>query len=123
MQRRTLILVYNADNGLFNALFDWAHKLFSPETYECSLCRYTYGLTGLRRQWKEFLESLGCPVVFLYRVQFRERYPGLDLRFPAVLVETEPPPRVLLSAQEITTAGSLETLIELTRQRFRESDR
>lgn len=122
MQPQTLLLVYNADNGLFNALSDWAHKLFSPETYECSLCRYTYGLTGMRRQWKEFLESLGCPAVFLYRTQFRERYPHLDLRFPAILVETEPPPRVLLSAQEITAAGSLETLIELTRQRFRESE-
>jgi len=34
-----IIFVYNTDDGLFNALMDTAHKIFSPATYECSLCR------------------------------------------------------------------------------------
>ena len=120
MESRKIILVYNADDGLFNALNDWAHKFFSPETYDCSLCLYTYGLTGMLRPWKDFIESLGCPTVFLHRSEFRQRYPSLDIRFPAILVETDPPPRVLLSSQEITAVGSLEKLIELTRHRFKE---
>ena len=40
---RSLILVYNADSGFFNALADSAHKLLSPSTYDCRLCALTYG--------------------------------------------------------------------------------
>ena len=34
----TLVFVYNADSGVFNALADAAHKIFSPRTYACNLC-------------------------------------------------------------------------------------
>jgi len=38
-----LILVNNAKNGVFNKAIDFAHKIVSPQTYECSLCSITYG--------------------------------------------------------------------------------
>ena len=37
-----LIFVYNAGSGKLNALFDMAHKIVSPTTYECSLCALTH---------------------------------------------------------------------------------
>ncbi len=30
---KSIVFVYNADSGLFNALPDIAHKTFSPATY------------------------------------------------------------------------------------------
>ena len=50
MNPERLILVYNADNGLFNAVTDWSHKFFSPQTYQCSLCRYTVVTQVARRR-------------------------------------------------------------------------
>lgn len=82
-----LILAYNAQNGLFNALNDWAHKIFSPATYECRLCHFTYGLTGMLRPWKDFLESVPHPTVSLHREEFRKAYPTLDVRLPAILAD------------------------------------
>lgn len=120
MRPQKIILVYNADEGFFNALNDWAHKFFSLQTYECSLCRYTYGLNGMRLPWKQFIESLNCPVVFLHRNEFRKRYPSFDISLPAILVEMNGRPRVLLASNEIAAAGNLETLIRAVRDRLGE---
>ena len=35
--------IYNAKSGLANSIFDLAHKLISPDTYECNLCKITHG--------------------------------------------------------------------------------
>ncbi len=42
----SLLFVYNADSGLVAGLFDSAHKLLSPSTYQCQLCTLTHGVTG-----------------------------------------------------------------------------
>lgn len=123
MTPEKLILVYNADDGLINALFDWAHKFFSPETYQCNLCRFTYGLRGMRYPWREFLESLGCETVFLHRGQFREIYPVLGISLPAILVLVDGRAKVLLAADEIAAAGSLDGLIQATRRSLQQLDR
>lgn len=113
-----IILVYNADNGLFNALNDWAHKLFSPATHQCTLCRFTYGLSGMLMPWKRFIESLECPAEFLHRPEFRDRYPQMQIQFPAVLARTGGHLQVLLSAEEILQAGDLEGLMQALRRRL-----
>ena len=35
--RKSIVFVYNADSGLFNMVTDTAHKMLSPDTYECNL--------------------------------------------------------------------------------------
>ena len=72
---KKLLFVYNADAGLANALLDTAHKIFSPRTYACSLCGITYGLTSMRPEWKEFLQSLPVETRFLHRDEFLQQYP------------------------------------------------
>ena len=61
MTTPTLLFVYNADSGPLNALLDFGHKIVSPGTYPCSLCRLTYGTFGMRREWREFTQGLGVP--------------------------------------------------------------
>jgi hypothetical protein len=115
MHPERLILAYNADNGYFNALTDWAHKFFSPATYACTLCRYTYSTRGMLFPWKAFLESLQCPTRFLHRSEFREFYPRLTIPLPVILIEVNGVTAVLLSAEEIQAAGDLDGLIAATR--------
>ncbi len=79
-----LLFVYNADSGLFNALADIGHKLFSPATYPCSLCAITHGLLAERAEWRAFIESLGADCEFLHRDQFRARFPDIDAALPAI---------------------------------------
>ena len=113
-----LVLVYNADNGLFNALTDTAHKIFSPHTYQCSLCRYTYGTMGMVRPWKLFLDSLDCPKEFLHRNEFLAQYPHGKISLPAILWVDENGLKTLLSAEEIKECGNLEKLTAALRTKL-----
>jgi hypothetical protein len=112
-----LVFVYNADDGLFNAIAATAHRIFSPATYECSLCLYTYSVRGMHREWKHFLESLGCSLVFYYRQEFRTAYPQKDIRLPAVLVERGNGLELLIESDEIKACGNLAELILFTRRK------
>lgn len=106
----TLVLVYNADAGLFSAVTDYAHKLLAPSSYACDLCAVTHGHLGMRRRWRAFLEGLGCPVRFLHRDEFT----GADVALPAVLWEDGETVEVLLSAEDIAAcAGTDEPLAAL----------
>ena len=104
-------MVYNAENGFFNALNDTVHKIFSPSTYECSLCLFTYGLTGMVRPWKQYIERLPLPVVFLYRLDFTRLYPGSDVKLPVIFVARDDEFHVLLGAESIRACGTVEALI------------
>jgi hypothetical protein len=49
-----LIFVYNAESGKLNTLFDIAHKIIKPETYQCSLCAITHDAIKEKKAWTEF---------------------------------------------------------------------
>jgi hypothetical protein len=113
-----LLLVYNAENGVFNALADTLHKVFSPATYQCTLCQYTHGLTGMVLPWKNFLDSLGLPSRFLYRSEFREQFPAFNEPLPLILLEY--PDRLvgLLDAQTIHRTGGVDELMHVVANRL-----
>lgn len=83
--KQTLVFVYNAESGLFNTLSDVAHKILSPETYACNLCALTHTPFGMRREWREFLESLDARLEFLHADELRTRYGLKGLPLPAIL--------------------------------------
>jgi len=119
MNPERIIFAYNADNGLFNAVNDWAHKFFSPQTYQCSLCRYTFGLSGMLIPWKNFLQLLPFPAEFLHRDEFRSRFPTFATApLPLILVETNGVAEILVTAEAIKDSGGLAGLIELVQARL-----
>lgn len=114
-----LILVYNADGGLLNAVKDAVHKIASPATYPCSLCALTYGWVSMRDRWRRFLASLPIGKVFHHRDDFALAFPGLDVALPAILLAAgEGPPRVLINAPEIDALPDLQALIALVEERL-----
>ena len=115
----TLILVYNADGGVFDALGDTAHKILSPSTYPCSLCALTYGPFTMRAAWRTFLGTLGLPVLFLYRDELRQDLDERDIALPAILRASGPgTPEVLVSADELNALPDLAALIALVEERL-----
>jgi hypothetical protein len=84
-----LVLVYNADSGVFSAVADSVHKLLAPETYACGLCYYTHGALGMKRAFRDFLERLAVPAAFFHRDEFGKHYGETGIVLPAVLWETE----------------------------------
>ena len=109
----TLVFVYNADSGVFNALTDAAHKIFSPRTYACNLCALTYGAVQMRGEWKEFLDGLGLPLEFLHADELAARYDLNDVPLPAVFTKGGGRLSVLLSAESINVCRTLDELERL----------
>jgi hypothetical protein len=106
-----LVFVYNANEGLFNAVTDSIHKILSPSTYECRLCYYTHGLARMRKPWKQFLESLDQPMAFFHRNEFWRDYHRHDIELPSILVESDGKLEVLLAREDIEKCEDLDALI------------
>ena len=107
-----LIFVDNADSGIFNAAADLAHKMFSPETYECNLCALTYRI-GMRDEWKQFISNLDAHVEFLHKDELSKKYGVEGVPLPAVFYCEHGKLEVWASAEEINACESLEDLEQL----------
>ena len=105
-----LIFIYNADSGLFNTVTDIAHKIFSPQTYSCNLCSLTHDYFTVRNEWKSFIANLGVECEFLHRDDFKQRLPGKEIAFPAILWEERGIISLCLSAEAINRCKDLASL-------------
>ena len=111
-----LVFVYNAASGLFNVVADAAHKIFSPETYQCQLCALTHSTFGMRQGWKRFLETLDRPLEFLHADELEERYGVSQVPLPAVFEREGGRVEVLLDAASINACRTLDELQQLVRR-------
>lgn len=108
----TLLIVYNAGEGLAAALIDAVHKAVSPATYPCSLCAVSYGAVAMRPEWRAYLRALPFPVRFHHRPDFRRAYPALaTLPLPAILLDTGEGARVLVDAATLNRIADVPSLI------------
>ena len=111
--RPALVFVYNADSGVFNALADAAHKIFSPQTYQCNLCALTHSAVGMRKEWKNFLGRLDAPLEFLHADELRSRYGVEGVPLPAVFERDDSKLKVLVPADSINACRTLDDLKRL----------
>ncbi|MGI9168321.1 MAG: hypothetical protein ACR2G5_18390 [Pyrinomonadaceae bacterium] len=114
----SLVFVYNADSGLFNALTDMAHKAFSPQTYECNLCKLTFSTFGMRKSWKGFLSTLKVPLEFLHADELKSSYQISDVQLPAVFKKQGERLEVFLGAHEINECRTIGELMKLIRSKL-----
>ena len=114
----SIVFVYNADSGLFNTLTDIAHKIFSPQTYECNLCAITYGNFGIRQEWQKFLETLDTELEFLHRDELFREYGLTGVELPAVFRKNTAGLQLWISADEINACTELAELQRLITERL-----
>lgn len=112
-EEKELIFVYNARSGLFNKVTDFAHKVFSPDTYDCQLCTLTHGHLGPYQEWVDFVQELPFKVSFQYKTEWRE-----FRTFPLVLVKSGKDIEVLIDTGQLRTVDSLEKLMGLLRDKL-----
>jgi hypothetical protein len=117
MECQKIIFVYNANSGKMNAIFDSAHKIFSPKTYTCSLCDVTFGVFSENKAWKEFRNSSDLELDFLHKDEFLKNYKSkfsYKFTFPIVLTENL---EVFIKTEELNTLKKAEDLIKLIEKR------
>jgi hypothetical protein len=119
--KNDLIFVYNADSGLFNMMIDWAHKIIKPATYDCQLCKLTYGNTGMRKQWQAFTSSLPLATLFLHKDQFNRQYTQMiDTKLPCILIDlkNDNTRKILVDADTLNEQQTLDQLIDTCKTSF-----
>ena len=117
-----IIFVYNADSGVINAIKDYFHKIISPSTYECNLCGISFGLGGMKREWKEYIKELSIPVEFLHRNEFEVVYPNEREEYPNAWIKSGSNIELIISAEEMNQPKTLRDLISLTNKKLDEKN-
>jgi hypothetical protein len=120
-----LILVYNADSGVFDIIKDAFHKTFFPSTYQCNLCALTYGTFGMKSEWKAFIDNLEIPYKFYHRDEFYqqlESHPAhlKDIQFPAIFLNRDGRISLLIDHEEINKCRTLNELMNLISSKLSE---
>lgn len=104
-----LVFVYNTDGNPVSSLIDLGHKILSPETYDCSLCKLTHGPFTEIDQWRQFRTSVGVPMEFLHRDEFEKKY-QYRVEYPVILRKNGNF-EILMSKNEIDNIPDLDALI------------
>lgn len=116
-----LVFIYNANSGLRNGVMDIAHKLISPNTYECSLCNLTHGVFKEHKLWKSFREGSATEMEFLHRDEFEKLYGskfGHRFTFPVILFAENQELQLMVSTHELNGLETLKELIVLLQDRL-----
>lgn len=112
-----LVFVYNADSGFFSSVADSLHKTFSPQTYQCNLCALTYGSVSMKKEWKDFIESLKLETKFLHKDEFEKKF-EYKTSFPVILIEKSGKISILINSRSLNSIGSLGELIQLVKKKI-----
>lgn len=118
-----LIFIYNAKSGLFNGAIDYAHKLFSPSTYDCKLCTVTYGALGMKKKWKNFLGDLKYNIRFLHKDELvNTEFKDITFNFPCILLNNNRNLTLIFSHEDFKKTNSLEELMEKLKNNLKTLD-
>ena len=110
----TIIFVYNENSDAFSIVSGYFHKVISPQTYECRLCKFTHHHFGLKQEWKSFIGNLPFQFEFLNKDQFIEKHKNTEASFPGIFLKKDNELHLLVSANEIDacqSSGDLKKLL------------
>ena len=115
---KELIFIYNAKSGLINSMIDWGHKIYSPDTYPCSLCSLTYDNLGKIKKWRSFLKSLNINCIFKYKDELHNSNYLQVKELPCILVRNNSTQEIFMNSNELNEIKNLDKLIELINSRL-----
>lgn len=106
----TILMVYNANSGLISSSFGALHKIISPKTYQCNLCKITHGAFKEKKEWTDFVKKSKHNFKFMYSDEFEERFKQ-KFSYPCVLSKNEASFDIILDNQTMKSFSNLEDLI------------
>ena len=115
-----IIFVYNADGTISRKAKDFVHRIVRPSTYDCQLCAVTFGFSGMKSKWREFIASLDATVSFLHRDELSGDHSSIvGQALPGAWQRTDGGSwNVLVDSPTMRSCDSLDELIELMRTRL-----
>ena len=121
-EEKELIFIYNAKSGLVNEMIDFAHKIISPETYDCNLYAISYGTFTKKKKWSNYINSLPIKSTFTYKDKISALKKGLSsLKFPTIIIRDGVELNEIISRNEINNINNINQLISLLNERLDEN--
>ena len=105
-----LIFVYNAKSDKVNLLIDFAHKIISPSTYDCDLCKLTHTNLGQRKEWLKFKNQSSVKLEFYHLDEFEEKF-NESYKYPVILQKLSDGVGILLDSTQIAKLTNVNALI------------
>jgi hypothetical protein len=116
---RFLIFVFHVDRGNLSAIKDYSQKIAADKVPVCNLFDLISSPVGIKKSWKRFIQELGIPARFLHHDEYEEEFGALLTPLPAVFLHQQKTKILLISADELCRATSLEDLMALVNQKLR----
>ena len=116
-----LIFIYNAKSGLVNEFLDFAHKTFSPSTYNCNLCAISYGNFTMKKKWSDYISSLPVRALFTYKDKVSE-YGYNNIELPSIIFRNGSSSKVIVSSEEINKLKKIDQLINILSDRLKDKE-
>ena len=120
IEDKELIFIYNAKSGFINELVDFAHKIISPETYDCNLCAITYGAFRIEKRWTDYIQSLPINSVFTYQDKLYDNKLK-NVKLPSIFLRNGTELKELISSSEINKLNELQQLIKVLDKKLKEN--
>ncbi len=114
-----LIMVYNANGGVYPGIADVLRKEFFAKSYPCNLCYLAFGTFGMRPQWKQFIDSLPYAVTGIHKDSYKRNYVPANLPLPAILISDGNNSSLLVTAAEINAQANLAGLMKVVRSKLK----
>ncbi len=115
-----LIFVYNADSGKLKSIIGAFQKIVNPASYDCNLCKLTYGAFDEKKAWRDFRKNGDLDMEFLHKDEFLKSYAskfGHKFEFPIILAQNQKGLEVLVSTPELREITEVEELISRIKER------
>ena len=118
MSKESILFIYNADSSAIAQAIDFFHKIAGPATYQCKLCKITYGSLKMKPEWKQFVEGLPLKIRFLHKDEFEKSYKDFKTAYPAALREREGNLEEFISMNEMNGFHDLDQLIQAVKEKL-----
>lgn len=119
MNNERILFIYNADSTVAAKAMDFLHKIVSPETYQCNLCKITYGSFAMDPAWKKYIEDLPVEIRFLHRDEFEQSHAEFQTAYPVALHEKDGTLSEFISVDEIDGFTDLNGLMQTVKDKLK----
>jgi len=113
IKEKKIIFVYNADSGVVSVVKDFWKKILRPSSYQCNLCKQTFGIFSIKKDWKSFIENLNIDTEFLHRNEFEEKYEINDAKYPSAYIQDNSNLTLFITQDEMNTVKTLNEMESL----------
>ncbi len=113
-----VIFIYNADSGVVNVVKDIWKKDLRPSSYECNLCMQTFGVFGMKKDWKSFIKNLEIETEFLHKDEFEKDFAVKDPKYPSAYIQEDGNLELFITQDEMNSTKSLEEMEDLVSKKI-----